>query len=61
MIFIDWLKSLMHTPSADVLALQELEEARRELLSAQTGLEYAKAMVEYNSSRMLRLEQRTAK
>ena len=61
MTFIEWLKSLFHTPSADVLALQELEEARRELLMAQTGLEYARAIVEYNSNRVVRLQQRTEK
>lgn len=43
-------------PSAAELAKVELEEARRKLLDAQTGLEYAEAMVRYQSSRVRRLE-----
>lgn len=46
-------------PSADVLALIELEDARRQLLAAQTALEYAASMVDYNTKRVRRLEQRT--
>lgn len=45
-------------PSADVLAMMELEEAKRQLLSAQSGLEYAKAMVAYNEERVTRLSRR---
>ena len=43
-------------PSAAELAQDELEQARRELLNAQTGLEYADAMVRYGSARVRRLE-----
>jgi hypothetical protein len=46
-------------PSADVIAMIELEDARRQLLAAHTSLEYAKAMVAYNTQRVARLEQRT--
>lgn len=45
-------------PSADMLALEELEEARRQLLAAHTALEYATSMVDYNTNRVSRLEQR---
>jgi hypothetical protein len=45
-------------PSADVLAVIELEEAKRQLLAAQSALEYAASMVDYNTSRVARLEQR---
>jgi hypothetical protein len=45
-------------PSADVLAVVELEEARRQLLAAQSALEYAASMVDYNTNRVARLEQR---
>lgn len=43
-------------PSAVELAKIELEEARRKLLNAQTGLEYAEAMVRYETARVRRLE-----
>lgn len=45
-------------PSADVLAVIELEDAKRQLLAAQSALEYAASMVDYNTSRVARLEQR---
>ncbi len=38
------------------LASNELAEARRELLKAQTGLEYVQAMVAYHTARIARLE-----
>ena len=44
-------------PSADVLAVVELEEAKRQLLAAQSALEYAASMVDYNTNRVARLEQ----
>jgi hypothetical protein len=37
------------------LASRELDEAKRELLEAQTGQDYAKRMVEYHSDRVKRL------
>ena len=43
-------------PMAVELAKAELEQARRELLNAQTGLEYADAMVRYETARVRRLE-----
>ncbi len=42
-------------PSAEVMAVQELEDAKRQLLSAQSGLEYAKAMVAYRTEQIERL------
>lgn len=42
-------------PSAEILAQRELEDAKRELLAAQAGLEYAAAMVDYHTSRIQRL------
>lgn len=47
-------------PSADMLALIELEEARRQLLAAHTALEYAVSMVEYNTKRVKRLTARVS-
>ena len=56
---MNWkLTNPFRLPSADVITLIELEAARRELLSAHTALEYAKAMVDYNTKRVARLEQR---
>jgi hypothetical protein len=42
-------------PSAALLARVELEEAKRQLLAAQTALEYAQSMVAYNESKVKRL------
>lgn len=42
-------------PSAELLAMQELEDAKRELLEAQTGRDYAMAIVAYNEQRIERL------
>lgn len=43
-------------PTATELAKAELEEARRKLLNAQSGMEYAEAMVRYETARVRRLE-----
>jgi hypothetical protein len=42
-------------PSAESLALRELEEAKRKLLDAQTGREYAESMCRYHEARIKRL------
>jgi hypothetical protein len=42
-------------PAALVLAARELEEARRGLLSAQSGREYADGMCKYYESKIRRL------
>ena len=47
---------LFKTPTARNLAVRELEEAQREHLRACSALEYAKAVVDYNASRITRLE-----
>ena len=44
-------------PTAAELAKAELEEARRKLLNAQSGMEYAEAMVRYETARVRRLEE----
>lgn len=51
MKFLDHLKH----PSAEVLAQKELEEARRELLSAESAAEYAQQMAAYHAARIARL------
>jgi len=46
------LMEMFRTPSAEVLALRELEQAERSLLEAQTSQEYAKRMAEYHNDRI---------
>jgi hypothetical protein len=50
------LKKLLSGPNALEAATAELEEAYLALLSAQTGVDYAKSMVAYNEARIIRLE-----
>ena len=54
--FINAIKRALRTPSAQELAVQELAEAKRQLLSALTARDYATAMVKYHSDRITRLE-----
>lgn len=49
------------TPSADELAVRELQEAQRELLKAESGREYADSLVTYHKARITRLTARVAK
>lgn len=42
-------------PSAEALALRELENAKRQLLEAQSGREYAESMCKYHEARIKRL------
>lgn len=42
-------------PSALSLAGLEMQDAQRDLLKAQTGLDYAAAMVQYHTTRIDRL------
>ncbi len=46
---------LFARPSAEVMAREELEDAYRQFLRAQSGLDYARRMVEYHSDRITRL------
>lgn len=52
---INELKKLWTTPSAEALALRELEEAKRKLLDAQTSREYAESMVKFREAQIKRL------
>lgn len=42
--------------SVEALARRELEEAQRELLEAETGMDFARAMVAYHTDRIDRLK-----
>jgi hypothetical protein len=49
------MADVFRLPTADKLAQIELDEAKRSLLGAQTGLDYAKRMVDYHTDRIKRL------
>jgi hypothetical protein len=49
------LKKMWATPSAETLALKELEESKRSLLEAQTAREYAEAICGYREAQIRRL------
>jgi hypothetical protein len=52
---INELKKLWSTPSAESLALRELEDAKRKLLEAQTSREYAESMCKFREMQIKRL------
>ena len=51
----DWVKTIYTTPSAEAIALRELEESKRKLLEAQSGREYADSMCKYYEAKIKRL------
>lgn len=52
---IEFIKESFRMPSADMMAIKELEQAKRELLAMQTAKDYSSRMVEYNQDRIRRL------
>lgn len=50
-----FLRRMIAGPSPEELAVRELDSARRALLAAQTGEEYARSQVIYNQQRIARL------
>lgn len=54
---IQSLIEVFRKPSAEVLAQRELEEAQRQLLTAEASAEYSKQMVAYHLSRIRRLSE----
>ena len=50
------LRRMIAGPSPEELAVRELDSARRALLAAQTGEEYARSQVIYNKQRISRLK-----
>ena len=52
---ITYIRRILTGPSAEELAARELAQARRALLEAQTGEEYARSQVIYNQQRIARL------
>jgi hypothetical protein len=49
------LCNIMRMPAPVQIAEKELADAQRQLLSAQSGAEYARRMVEYHQDRIKRL------
>lgn len=49
------IKSTYSVPSAETIALRELEDARRQLLQAQSNQEYSAKMAEYYQGKVKRL------
>jgi hypothetical protein len=54
-LMIEEIKKLWARPSAEVLALKELEDSKRSLLEAQTAREYADSMCKYREAQIKRL------
>ena len=52
---VNWVKNAYATPSAETLALRELEDSKRRLLEAQTAREYAESMCKYREAQIKRL------
>jgi hypothetical protein len=52
---VNWMKNVYATPSAETLALRELEDSKRRLLEAQTAREYADSMCKYREAQIKRL------
>jgi hypothetical protein len=55
MNWLQQLKAVFVPPSADVLAVQELEEAKRQLLQALTAQEHFAATVTFRTTQVARL------
>lgn len=51
---------IFRTPTAEQLAQRELDEAKRELLKAQSARDYAEAICAYNTERIGRLSRHIA-
>jgi hypothetical protein len=55
MNIIEWMKRLYVLPPVEEMMTSELEEARRDLLIAETASDYAESAVIYNRQRIERL------
>jgi hypothetical protein len=53
---MNWFKKMIGQPDWTSLAVKELEEAKVSLLESETALDWARSNVEYNLSRIERLE-----
>jgi len=55
MKMIDFIRDYMRQPTHMEMVNKELEEARLEKLEAETAVEYAQSIVQYNTKRIDRL------
>jgi len=55
MNFTNWLKKLYVPATCEELMARELDAARRDLLLAETALDYSESLVLYNNQRIERL------
>ena len=53
--FFQTVRNYFAVPSAEALAMFELDEAKRKLLRAQTGREYADSMCKFHEAQIKRL------
>ena len=53
--FFQTVRNYFDVPSAEALAMFELDEAKRKLLRAQTGREYADSMCKFHEAQIKRL------
>lgn len=51
----EWVKNILRPVTAMEMAKNELEEAKRQLLNAQSATEYAARMAAYHGDRIKRL------
>jgi hypothetical protein len=58
MKFIDFLKNYVRNPTPLEVIAAELANAHLEQLQAETAVEYAQSVVNYNKARILRLNSR---
>ena len=55
MKFLNWIRRMYTPATCEELMVRELDASRRDLLLAETALDYAESMVLYNKQRILRL------
>ena len=55
MKFLEWIRRLYTPATCEELMARELDAARRDLLLAETALDYSESLVLYNNQRIERL------
>ena len=55
MKFLNWIRQMYTPATCEELMERELDAARRDLLMAETALDYSESMVLYNNQRIERL------
>jgi len=57
-VAFDFLKEMLKPKTLNQIMAYELREAQRKKLEAESAVEYAKSVVQFNEQRIKRLEQR---